>query len=65
MLSVVMPCLLCYLPLKGCVKATEAVYQKATAAGCRCEPSNNNVEVIATVKTPVPSPADSEKRLLG
>lgn len=67
LLSVVMPCLLCYLPLKGCVRATEALYQKATANGCRCEPATNNNEatVIATVKTPVPSPADSQKRLLG
>jgi len=36
-LSLVFPCLCCYLPLKGCQRVTEAAYAKATSNGCRCE----------------------------
>ena len=36
-LSLVFPCLCCFLPLKGCQKVTEAAYAKATSNGCRCE----------------------------
>lgn len=36
-MSLVFPCLCCYLPLKGCQKVTEAAYAKATSNGCRCE----------------------------
>ena len=36
-MSLVFPCLCCYLPLKGCQKVTEAAYAKATNNGCRCE----------------------------
>lgn len=36
-MSLVMPCLLCYLPLKGCAQACQAVYSKCNTNGCRCE----------------------------
>ena len=41
-LSLVFPCLCCYLPLKGCQKVTEAAYAKATSNGCRCEENRGN-----------------------
>ena len=82
-MSLVMPCLLCYLPMKACSKACEAVYAKMTTIGCRCDVKmsdgsgvgsglrNNNVYVdVYTASTGsgssagMPSPVDSEKRLL-
>ena len=41
-MSLVFPCLCCYLPLKGCQKVTEAAYAKATSNGCRCEENRGN-----------------------
>jgi protein sprouty homolog 2 len=74
-MSLVMPCLLCYLPMKGCSEAAEAVYAKMTTSGCRCDSNNadggsrnNNVDAESTgseSSAGMPSPVDSEKRLLG
>lgn len=36
LMSLIMPCLWCYLPLRGCAKATQAVYERCNASGCRC-----------------------------
>ena len=36
-LSLIFPCLCCYLPLKGCQKVTEVAYAKAMSNGCRCD----------------------------
>lgn len=36
-LSVFFPCLLCYLPLKGCVAACQCCYDRVTRPGCRCK----------------------------
>ncbi|XP_044020269.1 protein sprouty-like [Aphidius gifuensis] len=38
-LTMVLPCLLCYWPLKGCVTLCETCYAKHAAQGCRCDPS--------------------------
>ena len=67
-LSLVFPCLCCYLPLKGCQKVTEAAYAKATSNGCRCEENrggdreggdgdrrNNVITSIPTSPTTAPS----------
>ncbi|XP_034246836.1 protein sprouty homolog 2, partial [Thrips palmi] len=35
--SVVLPCLLCYWPLRGVVRATELCYARYCDDGCRCE----------------------------
>ncbi|KAG8198027.1 hypothetical protein JTE90_001865 [Oedothorax gibbosus] len=37
LLSLPLPCLCCYWPLKGCVKACEGCYARCTGHGCRCE----------------------------
>ena len=72
--SVFLPCLWCYLPLKACQKGTEAVYEKATMNGCRCERTstasaaastasklrNNNLGDASTFNKPLP--ADAKRR---
>lgn len=35
-LATVLPCLLCYWPLRGCQRAVEAAYARHSRAGCRC-----------------------------
>ncbi|XP_077057543.1 protein sprouty homolog 1 [Siphateles boraxobius] len=40
LMSVLFPCLLCYLPAKGCVKACSSCYDRANRPGCRCKNSN-------------------------
>lgn len=37
LLSLLFPCLLCYLPAKGCVAACQSCYDRATRPGCRCK----------------------------
>ncbi|CAD6215059.1 GSCOCG00011162001-RA-CDS [Cotesia congregata] len=37
-LTMVLPCLLCYWPLKGCVTICEACYARHAAQGCKCDP---------------------------
>lgn len=34
--SLLFPCLLCYLPAKGCVAMCQSCYDRATRPGCRC-----------------------------
>ncbi len=48
--SLALPCLCCYLPLRGCVRGAEAAYQRATAAGCKCDDpgGQRNSEVTTT-----------------
>jgi protein sprouty family protein 2 len=64
--SLVAPCLCCYLPLKCCVRAAEAVYQRATDHGCRCAKrpplsssssttSNGSSPVVSTPPLPLPT----------
>lgn len=59
-LTLVLPCLLCYWPLKGCVTVCEACYARHAAQGCRCEPAarhHHHVSVLGDSRDP-------EKRLL-
>ncbi|XP_077407534.1 protein sprouty homolog 2 isoform X2 [Vanacampus margaritifer] len=37
LLAVIFPCLLCYLPARGCVAACQSCYDRATRPGCRCK----------------------------
>lgn len=37
LLSLCFPCLLCYLPAKGCVAAGQSCYDRVTRPGCRCK----------------------------
>ncbi|XP_017294367.1 protein sprouty homolog 2 [Kryptolebias marmoratus] len=39
LLSLVFPCLLCYLPAKACAAACQLCYDRATRPGCRCKDS--------------------------
>lgn len=39
LLSLVFPCVLCYLPAKGCVASCQSCYDRAARPGCRCEGS--------------------------
>ncbi|KPP74469.1 protein sprouty1-like [Scleropages formosus] len=40
LMSVLFPCLLCYPPAKGCVKACQGCYDRVSRPGCRCKNSN-------------------------
>ncbi|XP_070786811.1 protein sprouty homolog 2 [Enoplosus armatus] len=40
LLSLFFPCLLCYLPAKGCVAACQCCYDQVTRPGCRCKNTN-------------------------
>ncbi|XP_023251366.1 protein sprouty homolog 2-like [Seriola lalandi dorsalis] len=37
LLSLLFPCILCYLPAKGCVTACQSCYDRVTRPGCRCK----------------------------
>ncbi|XP_019729418.1 protein sprouty homolog 2 [Hippocampus comes] len=36
-LAIIFPCLLCYLPARGCVAACHSCYDRATRPGCQCK----------------------------
>lgn len=40
LLSLLFPCLLCYLPAKGCVAVCQSCYDRIARPGCRCKNSN-------------------------
>ncbi|XP_030069157.1 protein sprouty homolog 4 [Microcaecilia unicolor] len=40
-MSLVLPCLLCYLPATGCVKLSQKCYDKLSRPGCRCKNTNS------------------------
>lgn len=40
LMSALFPCLLCYLPAKGCVKACNSCHDRVNRPGCRCKNSN-------------------------
>ncbi|XP_061580743.1 protein sprouty homolog 1 [Cololabis saira] len=40
LMSVLFPCLLCYPPVKGCLKACTACHDRVNRPGCRCKNSN-------------------------
>uniref|UniRef100_A0AAV2MI17 Protein sprouty homolog 1 n=1 Tax=Knipowitschia caucasica TaxID=637954 RepID=A0AAV2MI17_KNICA len=40
LMSVLFPCLLCYPPVKGCLKACQGCYDRLRRPGCRCKNSN-------------------------
>ncbi|CAL8261938.1 unnamed protein product [Lota lota] len=39
-MSLAFPCLLCYPPVKGCLKAGQSCHDRLTRPGCRCKNSN-------------------------
>nr|XP_029133230.1 protein sprouty homolog 2 [Labrus bergylta] len=39
-LALLLPCLLCYLPAKGCLAVCQSCYARASRPGCRCENPN-------------------------
>jgi protein sprouty homolog 2 len=41
-LSFLLPCLLCYWPMRGCVSLCAKCYAKHSRHGCRCNNNNNN-----------------------
>lgn len=65
--SVVLPCLLCYWPLRGVVRATELCYARYRDDGCRCErrparaPARTQARGAANATALLTTP---EKRLL-
>ncbi|KAM8904253.1 protein sprouty homolog 2 [Spinachia spinachia] len=40
LLSLLFPCLLCYLPAKGCVAVCQSCYDRVARPGCRCRSAN-------------------------
>jgi len=60
LMSLPLPCLLCYPLLRGLTKGAEQCYQTATSQGCRC-PENTDSPIPSSLS----SPTDSQKRLLG
>ena len=40
LMSVLFPCLLCYPPVRGCVKACQDCHDRVNRPGCRCKNSN-------------------------
>jgi len=60
LMSLPLPCLLCYPLLRGLTKGAEQCYQSATSQGCRC-PENTDSPTPSSLS----SPTDSQKRLLG
>ncbi|XP_076362548.1 uncharacterized protein LOC143253124 [Tachypleus tridentatus] len=50
-LSALLPCLLCYWPLKGCVKICEMGYSRLSSPGCRCVP-RRTIRSLSTEKAP-------------
>nr|XP_020661966.1 protein sprouty homolog 4 [Pogona vitticeps] len=40
-LSLLLPCLLCYLPATGCVKLSQRCYDQVSRPGCRCKNTNS------------------------
>ncbi|KAG5327567.1 SPY protein, partial [Pseudoatta argentina] len=62
-LSLVMPCLLCYWPLRGCVTLCEACYARHAAQGCRCNP-NVTGSRHHPITSDIGDSRDPEKRLL-
>ncbi|CAN9514581.1 unnamed protein product [Ophioblennius macclurei] len=40
LMSVLFPCLLCYPPIRGCLKACQGCYDQVRRPGCRCKNSN-------------------------
>jgi len=59
-LGMILPCLWCYLPLKGCAKVTQSIYQRCTATGCRCVDSTQNLESPSGNVAPVLPPKMSD-----
>ncbi|KAG6941107.1 sprouty RTK signaling antagonist 4 [Chelydra serpentina] len=46
-LSLVLPCLLCYLPATGCVKLSQRCYDQVNRPGCRCKNTNSVICKVA------------------
>ncbi|XP_043249739.1 mucin-5AC [Colletes gigas] len=66
-LTLVMPCLLCYWPFKGCVAICEACYARHAAQGCRCNPGTLGSQASGRhhpITNDIGDSRDPEKRLL-
>ncbi|KAG2456744.1 SPY2 protein, partial [Polypterus senegalus] len=55
-LSLFLPCLLCYLPAKGCLKLCQGCYDCLKRPGCRCKNTNTVYRKVSN-----PSPRSYEK----
>ena len=62
-LTLVLPCLVCYWPLRGCATGCEKCYATHAAQGCRCDPNSRHHPVGAPSVVSRDS-RDPEKRLL-
>ncbi|XP_066992098.2 protein sprouty isoform X2 [Anabrus simplex] len=49
-LSLVLPCLWCYWPLRGCVGLCEKCYARYSSQGCRCEPRHPKLTDVTPEK---------------
>uniref|UniRef100_A0A4W3H030 Sprouty RTK signaling antagonist 3 n=1 Tax=Callorhinchus milii TaxID=7868 RepID=A0A4W3H030_CALMI len=58
-ISVLLPCLWCYLPAKGCLRACQGCYDEVKRPGCRCSSSNTVCRKVSNA----PRPKSFEKPL--
>lgn len=63
-LSLALPCLWCYWPMRGCVAMCAKVYARHSRHGCRCPPSGNNNSGASAGRTIRSNDLTPEKRLL-
>lgn len=64
-LSLALPCLWCYWPMRGCVAMCAKVYARHSRHGCRCPPNNGNTNGPTIGRTNIRSnDLTPEKRLL-
>ncbi|XP_048392361.1 protein sprouty homolog 1 [Stegostoma tigrinum] len=52
LMSLFLPCLLCYLPAKGCIKLCQGCYDRVNRPGCRCKNSNTVYCKLKSCPTP-------------
>ncbi len=57
--AVLLPCIWCYLPLKGCAQLCECAYSSYTRDGCRCERTHRQPRVASHARSSAPPTSGS------
>lgn len=64
-LSVVLPCLVCYLPAVGLAKLGQKCYDNVSRPGCRCKNLQGGVSVPVSKTAGVEAKVGTEKKQQG